>query len=153
MICQYRLRRRHGAVLPILSRARSKRYGNFAHSYRNASTGSKRDATTAGHTPKNTPTPTETVNAVITAQPGTLDGRLGNSALTNNVTRIEHTIPITPPAPVSVTASLKNWITMSRRRAPTAFRTPISRVRSVTLTNIMFITDRKSTRLNSSHVE
>ena len=43
-------------------------------------------------------------------------------------------------APVSVTASVRNWRMMSRERAPTAFRTPISRVRSVTLTSMMFMT-------------
>ena len=41
---------------------------------------------------------------------------------------------------MSTTASARNWRTMSRRRAPMALRTPISRVRSVTDTSMMFIT-------------
>ena len=40
--------------------------------------------------------------------------------------------PTNPPKPVSVAASIKNCQRMSLRRAPIAFRTPISRVRSVT---------------------
>ena len=45
-----------------------------------------------------------------------------------------------PPAPVSVMASSRNCQVMSLLRAPMALRTPISRVRSVTLTSMMFIT-------------
>jgi hypothetical protein len=52
----------------------------------------------------------------VTAQPGTWQRRLGKMALTSSVTRTENTIPIRPPAPVSVTASLKNCSTISRRR-------------------------------------
>src|SRR6266702_3244118 len=48
-------------------------------------------------------------------------------------------IPITPPTELSVTASIKNCVRMSFPRAPTAMRTPISRVRSVTLTSMMFM--------------
>ena len=39
----------------------------------------------------------------------------------------------------STTASTRNWRKMSRARAPTAMRNPISRVRSVTETNMMFM--------------
>ncbi len=42
--------------------------------------------------------------------------------------------------PVSTTASVRNCTMMSRRRAPTALRMPISLVRSVTDTSMMFIT-------------
>ena len=49
-------------------------------------------------------------------------------------------IPITPPIPVSVAASIKNCTRMSPRVAPNAFRTPISRVRSVTETIMIAIT-------------
>ena len=38
------------------------------------------------------------------------------------------------------TASVMNWRRMSPRRAPRALRVPISRVRSVMLTSMMFIT-------------
>ena len=37
-------------------------------------------------------------------------------------------------------ASATNWITMSDRPAPIALRMPISRVRSVTVTSMMFMT-------------
>ena len=39
----------------------------------------------------------------------------------------------------SVVASMRNWLRMSRGRAPTASRRPISRVRSVTETSMMFM--------------
>ena len=48
-------------------------------------------------------------------------------------------MPMTPPMSDSVTASIRNWSRMSRRRAPTAMRSPISRVRSVTDTSMMFM--------------
>src|SRR4029453_9961786 len=48
-------------------------------------------------------------------------------------------IPSTPPISDSVTASTRNWVRMSRRRAPTAIRSPISRVRSLTETSMMFM--------------
>ena len=48
-------------------------------------------------------------------------------------------IPIKPPTELSVTASIKNCVRMSLPWAPTAMRTPISRVRSVTLTSMMFM--------------
>ena len=44
-----------------------------------------------------------------------------------------------PPIMESVTASTRNCIRMSRPRAPTAMRRPISRVRSVTETSMMFM--------------
>jgi hypothetical protein len=44
------------------------------YSYLRASTGSSCAAFTAGHTPKNTPITTDTVNPVISAHVGTLDG-------------------------------------------------------------------------------
>src|SRR5262245_59192435 len=48
-------------------------------------------------------------------------------------------MPITPPVMESATASTKNWLKMSRRFAPKALRVPISRMRSVTETNMMFM--------------
>src|SRR6266545_3160312 len=49
-------------------------------------------------------------------------------------------IPTIPPLTVRATASSRNWRSTSRVRAPTALRRPISRVRSDTLTSMMFIT-------------
>ena len=48
-------------------------------------------------------------------------------------------MPIAPPIALKVTASIKNCTRMSAARAPTAMRMPISRVRSVTLTSMMFM--------------
>ena len=45
-----------------------------------------------------------------------------------------------PPRAHRITASVVNWMRMVRRVAPMALRTPISRVRSVTETSMMFIT-------------
>src|SRR5439155_16116124 len=47
--------------------------------------------------------------------------------------------PTMPPRPDSSTASTRNCRKMSRDRAPTAMRMPISRVRSVTETSMMFM--------------
>ena len=49
-------------------------------------------------------------------------------------------MPSTPPAEVRNTASSRNCQRISIRRAPSALRTPISRVRSVTLIVMMLIT-------------
>ena len=48
-------------------------------------------------------------------------------------------MPMMPPIALSVTASMRNCVRMSRPCAPTARRTPISRVRSVTLTSMIFM--------------
>ena len=50
------------------------------------------------------------------------------------------TMPMTPPSEVRKTASRRNCQRISRRRAPSALRTPISRVRSVTLMVMIAIT-------------
>ena len=48
-------------------------------------------------------------------------------------------IPISPPDTLKTVASIRNCCKISICRAPTAFRNPISLVRSVTDTSIMFI--------------
>ncbi len=48
-------------------------------------------------------------------------------------------IPSIPPTNDRLTASARNWRRMSRVRAPTARRRPISLVRSVTETSMMFM--------------
>ena len=55
-------------------------------------------------------------------------------------------MPISPPTSDSVTASTRNCARMSRPRAPTAMRRPISRVRSVTDTSMMFMMPMPPTR-------
>ena len=49
------------------------------------------------------------------------------------------TTPTRPPAHEISVASSRNWRTIARRGAPTARRTPISRVRSRTLASMMFM--------------
>ncbi len=44
-----------------------------------------------------------------------------------------------PPMRQMAAASVKNWIMMAELGAPMALRTPISRVRSATETNMMFM--------------
>ena len=48
-------------------------------------------------------------------------------------------MPIRPPSEASTTASIRNCSSTSRSSAPMARRMPISRVRSVTLTSMMFM--------------
>ena len=48
-------------------------------------------------------------------------------------------MPTTPPSDASTAASVRNWRCTSRSSAPTARRMPISRVRSVTDTSMMFM--------------
>ena len=48
-------------------------------------------------------------------------------------------MPMAPPAPLNTIASTRNCSSMSTSRAPTAIRSPISRVRSVTDTSMMFM--------------
>ncbi len=64
--------------------------------------------------------------------PSTLASRNENAAAPST--------PSTPPKPDRITDSTRNWRRMSPRRAPSALRTPISLMRSVTETSMMFIT-------------
>ena len=48
-------------------------------------------------------------------------------------------MPTRPPIMHSTTASIRNWSRMLAWVAPSALRTPISRVRSVTDTSMMFM--------------
>src|SRR5512138_859644 len=52
----------------------------------------------------------------------------------------EQTMPISPPSRQTSTDSMRNCCMMSSCRAPTAIRMPISKVRSVTDTSMMFMT-------------
>src|SRR6266550_4126686 len=56
------------------------------------------------------------------------------------------TTPTSPPAKEIRTASMMNWRMMSQRRAPTARRTPISRVRSRMAASMMFMMPMPPTR-------
>ena len=83
---------------------------------------------------------TDPKNPNAAAHSGIFIIKAGTSAETVQASNQPNSNPAIPPAPVSVTASVRNCQMMSARRAPRAFRIPISRVRSVTATSIMFIT-------------
>src|ERR1017187_6819044 len=110
------------------------------HSWRKAAMGSRRAAFTAGQRPKNRPTLVATPNPATTLHSGTVEGRLGTNVRIATESSQPARMPIRPPDAVRVMASSRNCQTISLRRAPTALRTPISRVRSVTDTSMMFIT-------------
>ena len=61
--------------------------------------------------------------------------------------------PIPPPETERSTVSARNWTTMSIRRAPSARRIPISRVRSVTLASMMFMIPIPPTRSEIAAME
>ena len=48
-------------------------------------------------------------------------------------------MPMIAPSVLNVAASTRNWLRMSRRRAPSDLRMPISRVRSATATSMIFM--------------
>ena len=48
-------------------------------------------------------------------------------------------MPTTPPIRLNARASIRNWLRISLRRAPIDMRIPISRVRSVTQTIMIFM--------------
>ena len=109
------------------------------YSARSASIGSSLAARHAGHIPlripanDEIPTPNTAENMLIS------NGNPISAEITYANPNPVPT-PMTPPSAVTVTASIKNCVRMSFRRAPTAFRIPISFVRSVTDTSMMFIT-------------
>src|SRR5207302_1586819 len=109
------------------------------HSYRSASTGSSFAAFIAGHTPNTNPTETLTTIPVSAAHTGTLPGHF-KPTLTSTTKPFTRTSASTPPTPVSTMASNKNCQVISPLLAPMALQMPISRVRSVTLTSMIFIT-------------
>ncbi len=61
--------------------------------------------------------------------------------------------PSTPPNEASSTASMMNCMSTRPRRAPSALRRPISRVRSVTATSMMFITPMPPTTSAKAHIK
>jgi len=60
-------------------------------------------------------------------------------------------MPMIPPKPERVIASIKNWFLISEGLAPTAFRSPISLVRSVTEKGL-FAVARQRPFANQFHV-
>src|SRR3989441_1399406 len=127
---------------------------SFAHSLRSASTGFIRAARQAGRKPAITPVNTETASATRTKG---IDMLAGNTVVSTWQMGKAMDNPIKPPSRQIVEASIKNWIRIVRRLAPMALRMPISRVRSATETNMMFMmpippTKRDSPVMNSPAV-
>src|SRR2546426_2603040 len=101
------------------------------YSYRSASTGSSRAARLAGYSPNPTPVRADAPSAATMDHSGTWAG-IGVSRETPKASRPPTSIPAAPPTRVRVEASTRNCHRIARRVAPSALRTPISRVRSVT---------------------
>ena len=100
--------------------------------------GSSRLALRAGYQPKKTPVAKHTAKLTITLVMETLMGMLKN-VFTISEAAMPSVIPMTPPKRLMMTDSNRNWNMMSRPRAPIAMRRPISFVRSVTETYMMFM--------------
>ena len=100
--------------------------------------GSRLAARRAGQMPKKSPTSALKPNATATES--------GDTSVFHCMNRDSATaapvparMPRIPPTRQSTSASTRNCSRMSRRVAPSALRTPISRVRSVTETSMMFM--------------
>jgi len=92
----------------------------------------------AGYVPKNKPTLSATASPPITDQSCTALGS-GETQETSLAASTPKKTPRAPPITEIVEDSMRNWRRMSPRRAPSALRTPISRVLSVTETSMMFM--------------
>src|SRR5437764_12565781 len=144
--------RRHGHARPHIggvngAAAQDERHKPPSHvcyqahdqSRASASTGSRRAAFLAGKKPNTKPVrnahpkaSTQGVALITVSHPMACD--VASPPATPRTT------PIIPPIAHTTTASVKNCTNTSKLRAPTAIRMPISRVRSVTDTNVMFMT-------------
>ena len=100
--------------------------------------GSRLAAFLAGYQPKNMPVAEHTAKLSNTLQGWICMGQCANT-LIPTAAPIPTITPIKPPVTLSKTDSIKNWFSISIPRAPTDIRKPISLVRSVTLTYMIFI--------------
>src|SRR5437764_29289 len=111
--------------------------------------------------PKKSPIPTDTPKASRTEGPETTGaGRLLSGPLlaseiepTQSETPTPMAMPSRPPRPDRTIDSIRNWSRMSLRRAPIALRIPISRVRSVTVTSMMFMIPMPPTTSEMAAIE
>src|SRR5262249_30930275 len=108
------------------------------HSRLSASMGSSLAARIAGYRPKNSPT-RAVIPIPITTDHVSTDAGSGDTLLMTIAKMDPRIVPITPPKVESVIDSVRICHTMSRRRAPSALRRPISRVRSLTTISMMFM--------------
>ena len=84
-----------------------------------------------------------------TAQGSILAG-IGEKYATSAARMKPRIVPMTPPNTDSVVDSVRTCQTMSRRRAPSALRSPISRVRSLTTISMMFMITMPPTTSDSA---
>src|SRR5579872_5329122 len=115
------------------------------YSWRSASMGERREARTAGYVPKNSPIASDEATAVKRiGNQWMLDTVPANCLSSSELPAIAasepSTVPSAPPMQVMAIASVRNCTRMSPRDAPMALRMPISRVRSITETIMMFMT-------------
>ena len=108
------------------------------YSYLMASIGSSLAAFLAGYHPKNTPVNVHTAKLMIMLH-GSICVAICRKALRLTDNPTPSNTPMIPPVTDKRIASMRNWFRMSMPLAPTLIRRPISRVRSVTDTYIMFI--------------
>src|SRR6185437_1805349 len=107
-------------------------------SCRMAATGSSNAARLAGYAPAMMPTPAPTATPTMIDHSSTAAGN-GDTAAMSFASPIPRPTPIAAPSVASAAASTRNCRRMSLRRAPSAFRMPISCVRSATATSMMFM--------------
>src|SRR6185503_6936404 len=105
-----------------------------SYSYLSASIGSRFDAFCAGYQPKRTPIPALTTKASnIDSGERTNNEWAKREMIYDNTT--PKIMPITPPTNVKIIDSVRNCVIMVFLFAPSALRSPISRVLSVTVTS------------------
>ncbi len=107
--------------------------------------GFRREALIAGAMPKMIPTEAEKLRPRAKDHQGSDMGKL-KAKCTNSPMELPERIPRTPPTDVSMAASIRNCHRISRLRAPSALRSPISQVRSVTEIVMMAMTPIPPTR-------
>ena len=108
------------------------------YSYLKASIGLRLAALRAGYQPKKIPMIVQTANEIMIEE-GVTTVRHPATAVINRVMSKPLTIPITPATRLITNASIKSCHITSAEVAPMARRVPISRVRSVTDTNMIFM--------------
>ena len=118
---------------------RSKFFARVFYSYRSASIGFRLDALMDGTNPKMIPINIEKITEIRIAGVLIATGTPARTEITRE-SPIPRMTPMAPPIMESMAASVRNCPRMRRFLAPKAFFNPISRVRSVTETSMMFMT-------------
>ncbi len=123
-----------------IKREHNKSYILFpSYSYRKHSIGSNFAAVFAGSIPNTIPINIDIPTEISPKFTETINGYSANITI-NHAKNTPSINPIKPPSAVKMQDSVRNCINTLLRVAPSAFWMPISRVRSVTDTSIIFIT-------------